>query len=151
MSDYVVGQWINVCVCVCSFPVALRVCVCVHICFYCYVLISIFTDLCNTGGEMYRLVHTCPGKARCVHAEKQLLNAQFPWWMGLSISVTTVQMARHVIKNPSALLLPPLLTLLTTLSLPQTHTDTSPVPGPVIIYSTFLQRQSNYEDGNLLG
>lgn len=39
MSDYVVGQWINVCVCVCSFPVALRVCVCVYI----FVSIAMFS------------------------------------------------------------------------------------------------------------
>lgn len=147
MSDYVGGQWISV-----------RV-ACVHICFYIYVPISIFADSCDVWNNVQRKVRTHPGKWGCAYAEKQLLSIShthkhvhihFLWWMGLSSSVTTVQMARHVIKHPSAFLLPPLLTLLTTLSLSHIHTDTSPIPGTIIIYSTFLPQQSNYQDGNFL-
>lgn len=132
-----------VCVCVLGVRVRIRS--------YSYVPISIFTDsVWYVWNNVWWQVHTYPGKWRCVHAEKQLLSIShththkhihihFLWWMGLSILVTTVQMARHVIKHPSALLHPSLFTLLTTLSLSHIHTDTSPIPGTIIIYSTFLQ------------
>lgn len=124
MSDYAEGAVGDVSECVLDVRVHMRS--------FSYVPISIFTDfLWCVWNNVWWQVHTYPGKWRCVHAEKQLLSIShththkhvhmhFLWWMGLSILVTTVQMARHVIKHPSALLRPSLLTLLTTLSL--THT-----------------------------